>query len=193
MNITRLLRRQATHRFTLVLIVCVLGFALILTGCGGASQSSKNGPTVISNPPANPPAAPQPPISCQTKFRILDPKPDSEFSGDYTKPITVSGEHTLDPTAHIWIFLKDIYGWYYLQNPPAELFPNGKWEATNVRLGKEMRYIVAVSVGSQGHERISLWVKAKRWGAIDEEEIKSLPGGVEECDRMKMRTSGSDS
>ena len=120
-----------------------------------------------------------------TKFQFTSPKPDTEFKT--ADPITATGTHRLKTDDHVWMFLLDIYGGYYLQNPPVELLKDGKWEATNIRPRKGIRAIVAVYVDAQGHESVRKWVEAGRWGKILLSELKELHG-YEELARLPIIT-----
>lgn len=108
------------------------------------------------------------------EFAFTIPKPATEFKT--ADPITASGGHRLRTNEHVWIFLLDIFGGYYLQNPTVELLEDGKWEATNIRPGKGIRAIVAVYVSPKGDERIRKWVEVNRWGKISAGEVRELPG-----------------
>ena len=106
-------------------------------------------------------------------FAFTVPKPGTEFKTP--APITAKGVHRLRIDDHVWIFLLDSFGGYYLQNPPVDLLSHGKWEATNIRPRKGIRAIVAVFVGPKGDERIRKWVEVGRWGKISASEVKELP------------------
>jgi|GEM_PF-4373000 len=121
-------------------------------------------------------------------FRISVPLPDKGFKpGDI---ITSKGTHKLSPDDHVWIFLRDIFQGYYVQNPPAELLSNGKWEATNIRIGKEIRYIIAIYVNREGNETIRGWINRDRFERIEQKEIQALPG-YRELARVQIKTPGS--
>jgi len=90
----------------------------------------------------------------------------------------------------VWIFLRDIFQGYYVQNPPAELLSNGKWEATNIRIGKEIRYIIAIYVNREGNETIRGWINRDRFERIEQKEIQALPG-YRELARVQIKTPGS--
>jgi hypothetical protein len=123
------------------------------------------------------------------KLGITFPPPNTKFAeGD---KITIKGTHNLSPESNVWIFLKDIFGGYYLQNPPAELLSNGNWEATNIKLGREISYIVVIYVSPKGNESIEGWVQAKRWGRIPQQDIKAL-SGYRELAKVKIITPGSE-
>jgi len=121
-------------------------------------------------------------------FKIISPSKNAKFNVD--QRIVMEGTHNISSSSLVWIFLKDIFGGYYLQNPPVELLNDGTWEATNIKIGKEIRYIIAVKVNSKGNVAIKSWVKNNRWGKIKQAEIKGLPG-YEELSRVKIITPGS--
>ena len=112
--------------------------------------------------------------SSQTVFTFDEPKADTEVIS--AAPGSAKGTHALDKNAHVWIFLRDISGGYYLQNPPVEILEKGQWEADNIRIGAGIKHLVAVQVDGKGHERILQWVKSNRWGRIDAEKVKALSG-----------------
>jgi hypothetical protein len=119
------------------------------------------------------------------EFAFTTPKPDTKVAAN--DPITVSGVHRLGTDEHVWVFLLDSFGGYYLQNPAVEILKNGKWEATNIRPRKGIRAIVAVRVDKKGDERIREWVEVKRWGKISANEVKELCG-YKELDRVPIVT-----
>lgn len=123
--------------------------------------------------------------STQDVFTIEEPKPDTEINS--AAPRTAKGSHALDKDAHVWIFLRDIFGGYYLQNPPVEILEKGKWEASNIRVGAGINSLIAVQVDSTGHERILQWVSVNRWGKIAGEEVKGL-SGYKELARVSVKT-----
>jgi len=123
-------------------------------------------------------------------FLITSPKTEEELEAG--TPIQVSGTYSsLPKDTHIWLFLIDVFGGYYLQNPVVEILSKSQWEQNNVRPGKGIRYIVALQVDKQGHQRVSGWAGVGRWGRIPAEEIKTLPG-YEELDRVKVKTPSPD-
>jgi hypothetical protein len=109
------------------------------------------------------------------KFKIVipnqAPKPGERIS--------VSGEHSLPAESHVWLFLIDNFGGFYLQNPEVELLGGGKCEHNSVRPGKGIASLVAIQVNANGHGHVLGWAKNNRWGKINRDEIKALPGYVE--------------
>jgi len=110
----------------------------------------------------------------KTEFAFEVPKPNTEFKT--TDIITISGSHRLKTKEHVWIFLVDSFGGYYIQNPAVELLEDGKWEATNIRPSKGIRAIVAVQVNTKGDDQVRKWVESSRWGKISPSEVTTLPG-----------------
>lgn len=125
----------------------------------------------------------------EAEFRFFDPKPDTACEPG--KRIGASGLHRLATNDHMWLFLEDVFGGYYLQNPPATLFPNGQWEQNNVVPGKGIRCIIAVRVDEDGHKRVRGWAEVNRWGKILVDEIQSLPG-YGELGRVRIITPDPD-
>lgn len=121
----------------------------------------------------------------QQAFTFEEPKPDTEVTSP--APRSAKGTHHLDKDAHVWMFLRDIFGGYYLQNPPVELLENGQWEEGNIRIGKGIKYLIAVQVDVTGHQSVLQWVNVNRWGKITAEEVKSL-SGYKELARVSVKT-----
>ncbi len=122
-------------------------------------------------------------------FEFSFPTPDKNF--DHGCIITAQGTHSLSPDDYVWILLRDTFRGYYVQNPPAELRADGKWEATNIRLGRDINYIIAIQVNREGNDIIEGWVKAKRFGKIEEKEIKAL-AGYRELSRVGINITGTE-
>ena len=118
---------------------------------------------------------------------ITSPTPDTQYKGK--EIFTVGGGHNCALGDHIWIFLKDIFGGYYVQNSPVELLTDGTWVATNIRPGRQIRYILAIYVSPDGNRLIRGWVRMNRWDRIEEDEVTALPGYVELA-RVPIRTPG---
>lgn len=168
--------QQTRYRYQTSFLVClVISVLFSVSAC-----TRPPAPTLTSTPSPTP----KPPM-----VEILIPSPETEINLGPNEKITASGTHNLSPEDHVWIFLKGIYGWYYLQTPPIELLSDGTWEATNIRPRKEIRYLIAIYVNSQGHERIQGWVRAERSGNIGDGEVKGLEGYLE-LDRVPIITPG---
>ena len=103
---------------------------------------------------------------------ILNP-PD-RFSYKFDIPLDARGTTTLNPADHVWVVLKDEYGGYYLQNPPADL-KTGRWETYNIRPLEGIRQILWLQVDQSGHEFFSRKAQAGEWG-----KFTSLPEGARE-------------
>jgi len=88
----------------------------------------------------------------------------------------VGGTHNLKGQHNVWIFLRDQYQHFYLQNPPVELSDDGPWEASNIVIGNGIRYAWAIEVGSEGHNRLLERVSRSDWGAIELDYLERLPG-----------------
>ncbi len=78
---------------------------------------------------------------------------EMRFQGSYSP----SDQDITD--THIWIMLQDTIGNYCLQSPPITLMPSGRWEAFNIRFGKDIIRVLAVQVTQVGHETFSQKVK----------------------------------
>lgn len=121
------------------------------------------------------------------QFTFSSPAADAEFEANVI--ISADGTHNLTPDSTAWIFLRDIYSGYYLQSPAIEVHADGTWGATNIRLGKEIQYIIAIYVEPEGDSTIRSWVNTDRWGRIEEDEIKNL-SGYYELSRVRIKTPG---
>jgi hypothetical protein len=123
------------------------------------------------------------------EFAFKVPRPNARF--ETPEPIIAQGVHKLASNDHVWMFLVDIFGGYYIQSPQVELLKDGKWEATNIRPSKGIRTIVAAHVDAKGHERILRWIEVDRFGKISSKEVKELPG-YRELDRVSIVTPKPD-
>jgi hypothetical protein len=120
---------------------------------------------------------PRPTITELDKFKFDLPQPGEAIPADST--IDCSGFYSLPDGAdlddmHVWIILRDNFRNNYLQNPPVELLPGGKWGASNVRISHGITRIVAVQVTQVGHKAFQEKVTNNEWGAFLE-----LPEGSE--------------
>lgn len=93
--------------------------------------------------------------------------------------IEANGSHTLDAASFVWSILRDIFGHFYLQNPPVVLSSNGGWQAKNLHLGHDILEIIFVKVDSKGNENFLKKVKNNEWEAFD-----ALPAGTEVLGRV---------
>ncbi|MDX1948445.1 MAG: hypothetical protein SFU86_23860 [Pirellulaceae bacterium] len=102
------------------------------------------------------------------------------------EPITIEGEHPVGVNDEVkcWAFCRDQFGGWYVQNPPVEL-TGETFEATNIRPGAGIIKIAFVVVDKSGHERLKSWVKQERFGKIEDDEVRALPG-FREIGRLKI-------
>jgi hypothetical protein len=114
------------------------------------------------------------------EFEILSPIEREMFPAGSI--IESTGTHSLDLTIPVWVVLQDIFGHYYLQNPPVALDVDGKWHARNIHLGHDITTIVFVRVTTSGNEVFLKKVKYNDWGAFDE-----FPPGTEEIGSVIIR------
>jgi len=115
-------------------------------------------------------------------FTITSHEPGASFAVGVG--VTISGKHSLSASNPVWCFCRDATRGYYLQNPPVEILAD-TWEASNIQPGQGIDTIVFCQVDKVGDERLRKWVEQKRWGKIDEDEIKKLPG-FRELARLKV-------
>ncbi len=81
---------------------------------------------------------------------------------------------------NIWVVLQDKRHNCYLQSPPVNFLPDGRWIATNISPGKGITRIIFVAVDAQGHTAFLHKVRRREWGAFsdlpaDGKIIKSVP------------------
>jgi len=112
-------------------------------------------------------------------FQIISPPNGKSFS--IGSVVEASGQHSLELNTSLWAVLRDIYGHYYLQNPPVRLNTDGSWRAQNIHLGHDIIEIIFVSVTKSGHDLFLRKVKDNDWGAFDE-----LPGGTEKLEGVRI-------
>ena len=112
------------------------------------------------------------PSSTSTKpesFKFDSPQSGETIPADSI--IDCSGTYALIEGAdlddiHIWIILRDDFRNNYLQNPPAELLPDGRWEASNIRISLGITEILAVQVTRAGHKAFQEKVQKNEWQAF---------------------------
>lgn len=127
------------------------------------------------------------PTTEDTQFQITRPKPGEHLTPG--TPYVAEGKHRRPMTATAWLFVVDLYGGYYLQNPAIHFKRDHTWEMTNLRPGKEISHVVAIEVNSRGNERVREWARDGRFGRISEREVFDLPGCIELC-RQRINTNG---
>jgi hypothetical protein len=96
-------------------------------------------------------------------------------------PLSLKGQYW-PPYAQplVWVLLQDAYANYYLQSPPVNFLPNGRWVADNIIPGKGIMTIHFVAVGAQGHTEFMRKVERREWGAFhdippDGKIVTSIP------------------
>ena len=115
-----------------------------------------------------------------SSFQILSPAHGTTFSDGNV--IGANGTHTLHVTDTVWAVLSDIFGHYYLQNPPVKLGADGNWRATNIHLGHDIVEIVFVKVTASGNAQFLEKVQNNDWGAFD-----TFPAGTEKLASVSIR------
>ena len=115
-----------------------------------------------------------------TTFQIHFPASGTSFPTG--RVIEAKGSHSLDLTSQVWAILRDVYGHYYLQNPPVTLHSHGTWDANNIHLGHDIVEIIFVRVTAKGNDEFSRKVKHQEWGAFDE-----FPAGTETLGSVNIR------
>lgn len=95
-------------------------------------------------------------------------------------PLRLNGQYWPPNTSSfVWVVLQDAYTNYYLQSPPVNFLPDGRWVADNILPGKGITTIHFIAVGAQGHNVFMRKVRQRAWGAFsdipkDGKIIKSL-------------------
>lgn len=123
-------------------------------------------------------------ISDNDEFRIESIKdkfgktidPGGKFSYKFGIPLTVYGTTQIEPTVKVWVLLQDIYGGYYLQNPPVSIHERS-WTATNIRPLKEIKYIRFIQVDEKGDEFFQRKVNREEWGKFSDLPLNSKEVG----------------
>jgi hypothetical protein len=105
-------------------------------------------------------------------FQINSPVQGKSFS--VGSVIEANGGHSLSPNSLVWAILRDIYGHYYLQNPPVMLNADGNWLAKNIHLGHDIIEIMFGQVTAKGNDEFLRKVRNQEWEAFD-----AFPAGAE--------------
>ena len=113
-------------------------------------------------------------------FKIISPSTGKSFSTGSV--IEANGQHSLVLNSFVWVVLRDIYGHYYLQNPPVMISSDGSWRAKNLHLGHDIIEIVFVKVTRDGNDQFLRKVKNNEWGAFD-----VFPSGTEKLGGVSVK------
>src|SRR5215510_193568 len=97
-------------------------------------------------------------------FHIISPTSGKSFA--IGSVIEADGKHSLELNSFVWAVLRDIYGHYYIQNPPVALHSDGSWHARNLHLGHDIIEIIFVKVTVDGNNQFLRKVKNKEWDAF---------------------------
>ncbi len=106
-------------------------------------------------------------------FTVTMPQ-DGQQVRNIDSPLRTEGKYAVVGQVQIWVVLEDIYGQYYLQNPPVKYLPDGKWVARNVLPGERITAVHFVRVDTSANAYFKGMMKSRFWGAFDE-----LPEGNE--------------
>ena len=112
---------------------------------------------------------PDPPLTKPESFKFDSPYSGETISADSI--IDCSGTYTLPEgkdldDIYVWIILRDDFRNNYLQNPPVEFWPDGRWETKNIRIGSGITEILAVQVNRAGHKAFQEKVLSSEWQAF---------------------------
>ncbi|MFX0133489.1 MAG: carbohydrate binding domain-containing protein [Candidatus Hodarchaeota archaeon] len=92
----------------------------------------------------------------------------------------LSGSHNLSKDAHVWIFLRDRYRNLYLQYPSVEIIDENTWEAPNVVINENIRYVWAILVDTTGNRKLTKIAEQMEiqqdWHAMKQEMVEALSG-----------------
>src|SRR5262245_21628653 len=105
-------------------------------------------------------------------FQINSPTNGKPFAA--ASDIEATGLHSLELNSFVWAVLRDIFGHYYLQNPPILLHSDGSWQAKNLHLGHDIVEIIFVQVTAKGNDEFLRKVRNQEWEAFDK-----FPDGTE--------------
>lgn len=86
------------------------------------------------------------------------------------------GAHHLKEKDHVWLFLMDSYGNYFMQYPAVRLKENAQWKAYNIRPSQKTREVIAVKVNHKGHDFLTKRVEARDFGGKPLDWVESLYG-----------------
>jgi hypothetical protein len=100
-------------------------------------------------------------------FSVDSLREDQEIRGQ-DLPLVVEGQYVSVRPPPVWVVLRDHYGHLYLQSPPVDFLPNGRWRATNVVPGSGIDAVNFVQVTDEGNERFRAMVKRREFGAFDQ-------------------------
>jgi len=81
-------------------------------------------------------------------------------------PFEASGVHNYPDDSHIWIILEDEIGNYFLQNGIVKFGADSTWYAQNIRPGRDISRLHAVSVNLKGHHQFQEMVDEARFHAF---------------------------
>jgi len=86
------------------------------------------------------------------------------FSG--VSILSASGSVTDASGEHVWVFLRDCYGRYYLQYP-SPVCSGGRWDMANIRVGREIAAIEFWGVNDAGDKALQSkageFIDAGKW------------------------------
>lgn len=82
-----------------------------------------------------------------------------------------------------WIFLKDVYGQFYIQQPRPTITHRDRWAAPNIVLGSEIAEILLTAADDATHRKIVNLVLSESFGAIKDQD---LIGSLDILDRVSF-------
>jgi hypothetical protein len=66
----------------------------------------------------------------------------------------------------VWVVLQDNHFNYYLQSPPVNFLPDGRWIADNIIPGKGITTVHFVAIGVKGNDAFMKKVRHRDWAAF---------------------------
>lgn len=99
---------------------------------------------------------------------------------DEPNTYVISGTHNLSEDAYVWIFLRDRFRNLYLQYPSVEIIDENTWEAPNVVINENIRYVWAILVDTTGNRKLTKIAEQMEiqqdWHALKQDIVEALSG-----------------
>jgi transcriptional regulator with XRE-family HTH domain len=111
---------------------------------------------------------PHPPVPVEYGKLVVKNLREGQTIRDDDLPLKIKGSVSPPVPAHVWIVLRDVWGGYYLQDPPVLFLPNYRWVASNILPGQNIERILFIAVEAQDHDRFQLMVHRRQFCQFDE-------------------------
>ena len=80
-------------------------------------------------------------------------------------PLVIEGHYEGEPRP-VRVVLKDVYGNYYVQNPPVDFAPEGQWYATNICVGEGILFVIFLELDQASVDYFNQMVWARNFGGF---------------------------